>query len=236
MENMCREAEKCRVRSRSSSRPTGLFSDNQLTGCLWMIDSKGDRLAQRGGRVKLPQTTPGQTSSYSNTHTFLGNRLKIRSLLRLRGPSLCVVVHNCLPASITPSALLLSHCLTLRVIHTQPNVAVWYKHKGSLFRNYNPTQIQHCEKKAKEWEGNKKRTLWRLAAYISSRDFHRINGEQEKVKWARLWEILQNWKKIKNFIFIKFFSTFIWIVGAVYNQIYLTVWNYRIFGTAEEKL
>lgn len=116
--------------------------------CLWMIDSKGDRLAQRGGRVKLPQTTPGQTSSYSNTHTFLGNRLKIHSLLRLRGPLLCVVVHICLPASITPSALLLSHCLTLRVIHTQPNVAVWYKHKGSLFRNYNPTQIQHCGKKA----------------------------------------------------------------------------------------
>lgn len=171
MENMCREAEKCRVRSRSSSRPTGLFSDNQLTGCLWMIDSKGDRLAQRGGRVKLPQTTPGQTSSYSNTHTFLGNRLKIRSLLRLRGPSLCVVVHNCLPASITPSALLLSHCLTLRVIHTQPNVAVWYKHKGSLFRNYNPTQIQHCEKKQKNGKEIKKGLfdvwLLTLAAGIS---------------------------------------------------------------------
>lgn len=171
MENMCREAEKCRVRSRSSSRPTGLFPDNQSTGCLWMIDSKGDRLAQRGGRVKLPQTTPGQTSSYSNTHTFLGNRLKIRSLLRLRGPSLCVVVHNCLPASITPSALLLSHCLTLRVIHTQPNVAVWYKHKGSLFRNYNPTQIQHCEKKQKNGKEIKKGLfdvwLLTLAAGIS---------------------------------------------------------------------
>lgn len=95
-ENMCREAEKCRVRSRSSSRPTGLFSANQSTGCLWMIDSKGDRLAQRGGRVKLPQTTPGQTSSYSRTHrhTFPGDRLKIHGLLRLRGPlTLCSGSH-----------------------------------------------------------------------------------------------------------------------------------------------
>lgn len=73
-ENMCREAEKCRVRSRSSSRPTGLFSANQSTGCLWMIDSKGDRLAQRGGRVKLPQTTPGQTSSYSHTQAHFSSR------------------------------------------------------------------------------------------------------------------------------------------------------------------
>ncbi len=73
-ENMCREAEKCRVRSRSSSQPTGLFSANQLTGCLWMIDSKGNRLAQRGGRVKLPQTTPGQTSYYAHTQTHFSRR------------------------------------------------------------------------------------------------------------------------------------------------------------------
>lgn len=199
-----------------------------------MIDSKGDRLAQGGGRVKLRKPPQGRPA-LTQTHTlFLEIDWKSTAYWDSEALTLCSGSH-CLPASITPSALLLSHSLTLSVIHTQPNVAVWYKHKGSLFRNYNPTQIQHCGKKAKEREGNQKRvsfSVWLLT--LAARSDRGISiglmGNRRRLN-GRAFRNPQN-----SSIFIHFFSTFIWIVGAFYNQVHVTVWNFRIFGTAEEKL
>lgn len=164
-----------------------------------MIDSEGDRLAQRGGRVKLPQTTPGQTSSYSHTHTgtlFQETDWKSTAYRDAEAPSHCVAVHI---VSQHPLPLLLSFYLT--AWHSASfTLSLMSLFDTSIKAGFSGTIIllrSSIAKKAKERE-SKKGLFFCLAAYISSRrwqkDFHRINREQEKVNRARLWEILQTWK------------------------------------------
>lgn len=206
MENMCREAEKCRVRSRSSSRPTGLFSDNQSTGCLafgWLTarETGWHRGETESSSRKPPQGRPALTQ----THTlFLEIDWKSTAFWDSEAPCF---VQWFTSVSQHPLPLLLSFYLT--AWHSASfTLSLMSLFDTSIKAAFSGTIIllrsSTVEKKAKEWEGNKKGLFFCLAAYISSRlwqrDFHRINGKQEKVKWAGLWEILQTWKKNTSYL------------------------------------
>lgn len=160
---------------------------NQSTGCLWMTDSKGDRLAQKGGQSQAP--TNHLRAAHTHTHTkpeASRRQTEHSQSTEIQRPlTLCCGSHAVrLPASIAPPALV-SRRLTLSVIRTQPNVVVWYGHKGS----FSGTVIllrSSILKRAQERKGIKGGLFFCLAAYVRSsllrKDFHRINKERKVVK------------------------------------------------------